>query len=905
MAEPTNGESGQFEPIPWHPGNFAVWCQRWADRNDAQPTTVLLRHSADPFVTRIGDAEDVSLQRAAWAYLEAAQRLPAVQRWPAFLPPSWLEALRPQASSSVFGWMPVERPPAAGAAGYQEPFGSFRVGPASGDHLVALFASQRLGNTPQFLGSGFGLRVVLRVRALGGGAFEASTTGLSACLPFGDYRKFAVTGDTWRSEESINAFRSLLTSPKLRADMARAAGFEEAAVSLRGVRVAQFAPDRRQLELRGIGALGTRDKTRGKYERVSYAFTVLRSDSGKAVLLNRTALVADAAKGDAAVFVCDPASQGAAKSLRLRRPTRSETELDGSRIDEKIISVITAPLKVGPLEVLPCPRFVRADLGRAPGVARPIRLPGSGPTVRSDDASAVQGFRHARELMQRLAAYGLPPQDYFRVAKDQIDVFYRSGISPGPGKSGQTVNARVLPEGWPVNFIGPTPKGTRPALQLHLGLANLSHRARDPWQHYGKRSPATPLGIGADARWMWHEFGHVLLMATTGELELRFAHSPGDALAAIVADPESQLEAGAPRWRFATFPWVFLPRRHDRSVLRGWSWSGALHAALAGVPDAKQPRRKGYQSEQILSSSLFRLYRCLGGDTALAADPTQPDREERRRASHYTTYLIMQALHLLGDARVLPARGPEELEFALELADTRFTTSWSATFPPGSAQTYRRIGGCALKAIRWAFEAQGLYAAGANGNAPGAPPTVDVYIASRRPNAEHMPQGDVDFGPGNYLPVSLHWQAGSSDPVPLWQADGNAIRVHNNGKIDVEVGNRGQQPASGVTVSLWWAEWPNNGPNSPAPQWPDPTQWTPCTPAAPAPQNIAPGATATFGPFDHPPPPGRYIVLAQAGCADDRANTDPATGLACSAQATPLVDLVANDNNLGLCVVVP
>ena len=119
---------------------------------------------------------------------------------------------------------------------------------------------------------------------------------------------------------------------------------------------------------------------------------------------------------------------------------------------------------------------------------------------------------------------------------------------------------------------------------MHLALADLSTRARKPWDGM-KRSPAEPLGIAADARWIWHEIGHVLLTTSVGELQFRFAHSPGDALAAIVSDPESEL-ATDPNWRGSTFPWVFLPRRHDRCVAVGWSWGGTMHYALSQVPNS-------------------------------------------------------------------------------------------------------------------------------------------------------------------------------------------------------------------------------------------------------------------------------------------------------------------------------
>ena len=104
-------------------------------------------------------------------------------------------------------------------------------------------------------------------------------------------------------------------------------------------------------------------------------------------------------------------------------------------------------------------------------------------------------------------------------------------------------------------------------------------------------------GIAADARWIWHEIGHVLLMCSVGELEFRFAHSAGDALAAIVSDPQSQL-AGDGNWRGATFPWMFTPRRHDRCVSHGWSWGGSLHYAMSQVTNSTPPRRKGYWTEQ-------------------------------------------------------------------------------------------------------------------------------------------------------------------------------------------------------------------------------------------------------------------------------------------------------------------
>jgi hypothetical protein len=209
------------------------------------------------------------------------------------------------------------------------------------------------------------------------------------------------------------------------------------------------------------------------------------------------------------------------------------------------------------------------------------------------------------------------------------------------------------------------------------------------------------------------------------------------------------------------------------------------------------------------------------------------------------------------------------------------------------------------KVIRWAFEAQGMYsAAGTISNTPGLPPPVDIYIPDRRPNSDATPYGDIPYGPGSYVPVSLDWdpnQSGSDIP-PLWQAGGNAIVV-SGGDISVSVGNRGSQPATNVKVSVWWRAWPDG--NDP-PKWNDPTEvWKQCNPQTSPGQNIGPGAApAEFDFTFNPPPAGtRYLVLAQATCGDDIANIDPVTALPCSQLPTKLVDLVANDNNLGLIVV--
>ena len=183
-----------------------------------------------------------------------------------------------------------------------------------------------------------------------------------------------------------------------------------------------------------------------------------------------------------------------------------------------------------------------------------------------------------------------------------------------------------------------------PELEVSFGWAELAHRSR--LQNRAKRWRAQPLGLAADERWAWHEFGHVLNYASFGELEFRFAHSAGDALAAIVTDPEA-CRKGVPGDRFRTFPWIFVPRRHDRAAMRGWCWCGRRSLTRLSPPgaDTSLLPHLGYFEEQLLSSSLFRLYQCIGGEDANLA--------VRRSASDYCVYLVMRAIQ---SARIAAGR---------------------------------------------------------------------------------------------------------------------------------------------------------------------------------------------------------------------------------------------------------
>ena len=320
--------------------------------------------------------------------------------------------------------------------------------------------------------------------------------------------------------------------------------------------------------------------------------------------------------------------------------------------------------------------------------------------VRSNEFAAINAYLRARDFFERLVNYGLPPRQYFRSAALPLLVRYRAGITPG-ATDGRTINAQVVFMPRP-ELSNIQPSVNEPAgLEVRFALGDLDCSADS--QLRPSTMPRTPLGIASDPRWSWHEFCHVMLAAATGELEFPFAHSAGDAIAAILCDPSSQLASHAD-WRHATFPWVEEPRRHDRDPRRGWSWRGSLfrHEKFFAEPLSD---RRGYWAEQILSTTLFRLYRAIGGDTeAVVGGKYVPDVTARTAAANYAVYLVFQALRISGPASVVSLESPEHLLFAMQVADlgTSAVPAGWVTYPGGSAR----------KVVQWAFERQGLYGEG-------------------------------------------------------------------------------------------------------------------------------------------------------------------------------------------------
>jgi hypothetical protein len=874
------------EQAEWQPEPGALHGQVWHDPHDARPTTILLVHPGTPFVRPASLDDEVAVRRVAHEYLVAVERALDLP-----FPGWWLPALDPDREPHPgFGWLPVFQPVDDDAP---RPIASVLVEKGRSNRptsrTLMLLAAERNGDF--VLGSEFGVRVVVHDVPQTDAIARIRITGFSASLPFGDYRSEGGDDLFLNSAARAEIFRAFLD--RFRDTAAAKLSLRSESTFFRGLRLGRPRGGVLSVEFKGRG-LSTSDGA----EPFDFILqTSAPEDFGEAILLSSHKTLLSACMGvapNARVLRRDPASHDVPEPWTRRRPTRDEAAFVPSREFEGAQIPLQIP---GMLDVVQTWYVLGDDPGAAGGGIKRVQLPNPAMPVRSNDFTAVATFRNLRQLFRFFVRFQIPRLPYFYHARLPLKAHYRSGVRPGWGKNGQTINGRVLPQGWPLDAVVAPTAADRPLLHVHLALGNLSTRARKRWNGVD-RSPAEPLGFAADTRWLCHEMAHVILMATLGELELRFAHSMGDGLAAIIGDPRSSRATDGIRWRGYTFPWVFVPRRHDRCILHGWGWTGQIGRPLREVPDSERLRQKGYLTEQILSTSLFRMYRCLGGDT-VNPDSGDPDLRAREQASAYAVFLIMEALRMLGNPGVVPASRVELFVAALINVDEANETE---TFPPGAppANRVRWIGGCATKVISGAFQAQGMDAGAGVFHAPGLP-DVDIYVQDRRDTTEMFPGAQVSHGPGSYVPVSLDWAGLIAVPpdarVPDWFAHGDAMR-RTNGDMEVTVGNRGTLIAANVTVRLWHVAWPDG---DPPPLW-DRALWTESVNIRP-PQPIPPDGAVVFPGFALPAAPGRHLVLVEAMCASDPANSDPASNLPCSRRATPLNELVPMDNNLGLTVI--
>jgi hypothetical protein len=343
---------------------------------------------------------------------------------------------------------------------------------------------------------------------------------------------------------------------------------------------------------------------------------------------------------------------------------------------------------------------------------------------------------------------------------------------------------------------------------------------------YSLADAGSTVGIATDARVVAHEFGHGILWDHLFSPNFGFAHSLGDALGAILFDPDSK----APD-RYRSFPFnnVVL-RRHDRGVASGWGWGGSMDLG-------------GYLSEQILSTTTFRIYRSLGGDdTSL---------DERKHASRYTIYLMLHGVPLLSG--VVP-NTPEGYSSAMQESDR------------GTADFEGFSGGWAHKVVRWGFEKQDLYG--------GAPPKIDIYIDDGRAG-EYPFASDLEGAPGIWNRHRA--DGGTNNETP---------RAGIENYLYVRVSSRGSEAAVNVKVRVYQAR-ANKGRI-----WPD--DWSILKEVAVA-QPVSPKKDAIVGPIPWcPEGPCEERTLASATTKRDQSKVDTITG------KLPARRLVLGDNNIAV-----
>jgi hypothetical protein len=629
------------------------------------------------------------------------------------------------------------------------------------------------------------------------------------------------------------------------------------------------------------------DRAKGEAFALSHGL-VAKIDSDSAVPVARYPLVTFADL-QAMVFSEDPMTSGGPSKFDEYRPNRSWANLDPARTAEMLKNLLAGQNGTVQLaDESKCYKvvnseFVPEDLGLSRDDPKEV-LPELDDHSRTNQFAAVTACYHVDELFGKMRDFGIDPGKYFRFAELPLTIRYRAGIIPGPGRDGLTINAQALWLAKPMADDGVLLPG---ALEARFALADL------------QSSPElSPMGAVTDQRWCWHEFSHVLIGAATGELEYRFAHSSGDAMGAILCDPLSALATDA-AWRSVTFPWLSVPaRRHDRKARDGWSWCGSLYGKervyAHGLCD-----RRGYWSEQMLSTTLFNIYRSLGGDTGLGSLKGTPTADVREAAAAYTLCLIMQANAFLGPASVLPVNTPDGFVTALISADLAVQVF--------EANGTKRCGGSAHKVIRWAFENQGLYQTGGVQDAPGAPPDVDIFIDDQRDSINTLSATKAPMMRGGYDPAPLDTTKWHASEQALWiraegggdGSDGVAVPARYH-RVYARVRNRGRLAAAATTVTVWSAEVVA----STIPPWPDP-QWKQLQgPSKPA--DIGPGKGRTFGPFKWTPPHAAgYALVVIATCPVDPSNADlsvPAP-LPCATLPGRTDYLIACDNNMGLRLV--
>ncbi|MCG8122910.1 MAG: hypothetical protein JAY83_02915, partial [Candidatus Thiodiazotropha endolucinida] len=275
--------------------------------------------------------------------------------------------------------------------------------------------------------------------------------------------------------------------------------------------------------------------------------------------------------------------------------------------------------------------------------------------VRTDEFLAVNAYYHNDRFFRLVEALGFPLDTYFDGTNFPIDVDHRG--------FGGSNNGHCIGDG-----------------------DGIDHTC------YGRidNTGGTPTGNASDWYLVLHELGgHGILYDHVSSPNFGFAHSAGDSFGMILNDPYSGWHDGGNNDRFLLWPYSALGRRSDRDPAAGWGWGGSNDVG-------------SYSSEQILSTTLFRAYRAIGGDST--------DLTRREFSAHLMSYLMLRAV-----ATLSPATNPNSPAGFLDALLTADAGDWT---------TRGLSGGAYAKVLEWSFEMQDLN--------DGDPPLVDVYIDDGR-----------------------------------------------------------------------------------------------------------------------------------------------------------------------------
>ena len=521
---------------------------------------------------------------------------------------------------------------------------------------------------------------------------------------------------------------------------------------------------------------------------------------------------------DGFVYLRDPLTKTGNASVR---PNSATATLDSVR-DRVRLDGLSSPISSF------APQELRGEFVHLRDVSSPPIQPPTEPrgddflySVPTNNFSAVNAYYHCDRLFRMLEEMGFNVRRYFNGTTFPVSVDHR--ISYGTPPTSNVVNASA-----PGNSSSNGSDGFRFALVQRN----------------------TNVGMAVEWRVILHEFGHTILWDHLNSPNFFFAHSPGDALAAILNDPGSSVPD-----RFVTFPWTPITRRHDRRVQDGWGWGGRMDSPTrVGIPGTRDAA--GYDREQILSSSLFRYYRAIGGDHS--------DPDIQTKASRYTAFIIFLAVGALSS--LAPPRNAED--FVDELMDADLSTD----------EFEGLAGGTTHKVIRWAFEQQGLYqpfGAPTPVTQSGAPPLVDVYIDDGR-------KGEYDPQPSFIFRSTDIWNRRASDNELVHQPP-----VANQANfLYVRVKNRGNLQANNVVVSAFASS--ERGDRL----WP--SQWSALDTASVLGAGpISPQGEIMVGPFEWTPRNiGSVAIMASVSADRDPSNADSV------AREIPIARLAHCDNNI-------